>query len=504
VLAIPDKKFVLIIKSGILLRLPCISIIRLKKLHNFTNCVGNNWRIGFMSKAFAVRKLVRLMCVVGIVGFSSNVLATSFQLWEQDGASIGDYHAGRAVTEDATSAYYNPAGLTHVSNQQVIIGDVGIMSQIKYRGTTSVSTATPFGVFPVFSTQNAFSVSQGGSFTQVPDLYYAAPLSKNFVFGLSVNVPYGLKTDYGRSTPLSFAATKSYIQVVDISPSIGFKVMDQLSIGAGFDIDRMSAELDQMATVGPDTSSYGTNKGWSTGYGYHLGVMYEPVAATRIGLSYNSQVTEHIRGNSRFVGPIANDALGIPLGEPATIYSGEANAHVTLPAYTTLSGFQKINSRWGVMGTVVYTQWSAIQTLTLQDIAAVTISPAFLPTPSTNTTVNLPTHWNNTWNVALGSEFYATDKITLRSGIGYDETPVKDAYRDVRIPDKNRFAIAFGGHIQATKTLGVDLGYTHLFMLGDAKINPPAEVTGAQVTTTSGKVNGSADIFGAQLTWDIA
>ncbi|MES2217013.1 MAG: outer membrane protein transport protein [Pseudomonadota bacterium] len=464
-----------------------------------------------MEKRFSIRQLFRLLCVGGIIGVSGNAFAAGFQLYEQDGASVGDYHAGRAAqANDASTTFYNPAGLVRMKNQQIVLGDVGVFSDLKYRGTDSVFiNAVGFPTpIPYPGAQNLNVVAQGGAFSQLPDFYYALPITSNVGLGISLNVPFGLRTDYGRDTALRYAATKSDIEVVDLSPAFGVMVYKGLSLGAGFDMQRMAAEFDLMAYGGgiaPD--SYSTNKGWSTAYGFHVGALYQFLQNSRVGLTYNSQIVHHIRGTSRFTGPLANFALDIPLGNPATIYSGEANAHLTLPAYTTLSGFHQVNSKWAVMGSVIYTQWSVIQNLTLQDIAAaeVVFNPFFgpMPAPSSTLTVNLPTHYRNTWNLSLGTEFYATDKITLRGGVGYDQTPVQNFYRDVRIPDKDRYAIALGTHFQATKTLGVDLGWTHLFMAGLARINPPPQVTGGQLVQTNGNLQGSADVFGAQLTWDI-
>jgi long-chain fatty acid transport protein len=331
--------------------------------------------------------------------------------------------------------------------------------------------------------------------------------------GLSLAVPFGLKTDYGRSTPVRYAATKSYLEVVDLSPAVGFNITKKISLGVGLDMERIAAELDSMATVGPGTDSYGTNKGWGTAYGYHIGSMFQFTPTWRVGFTYNSQVVQHPRGNSRFVGPIANAALGIPLGTPATIYSGETNVHLTLPGYFTLSGFGQVDPKWAVMGTAIYTQWNVIQVLSLQQVSAANAALGLIPTPvphvgivpvaSTTTTVNLPTHYRNTWNLAAGTEYYATERVTIRGGIGFDETPVVNSYRDVRIPDGNRYAVAMGAHFQATKTLGLDFGYTHLFLFGTTSVNPPPLQDGAQIVTTHGNVTGSADVFGAQLVWDI-
>lgn len=451
-----------------------------------------------------MRKLFHLMCVGGLVALSTNAMASAFQLWEQDGATVGNYHAGRsAEANDASTAFYNPAGITRIKNQQFVIGDVGVLSDIKYRGTSAVRLILPNGTLaPVGTTQNA--VAQGGSFSQIPNFYYVAPLSPNLGFGLSVNAPFGLRTDYGVDSALRYAATKSQIEVVDVSPSLGFNVTQKLSLGFGFDIQRMAAQFDEVATTGTNTDTYGTDKGWGTAYGYHLGALFQFTPSTRVGIAYNSQVNHHIRGTSRVVGPIANNALNIPLGQPATIFSDKANAHVTLPPYTTLSGFHQINDKWDVMGSVIYTQWNLIQNLTLQSIAVAFVGPGLHPIPSTTASVVLPTHYRNTWNVSAGANYHANEKLMLRGGLGFDQTPVRNTYRDVRIPDSNRIAVALGGHYQATKTLGFDLGWTHLFMAGTSSINPPAAVTGGQSVVTHGTVQGSADVFGGQFTWDIA
>ncbi len=118
-------------------------------------------------------------------------------------------------------------------------------------------------------------------------------------------------------------------------------------------------------------------------------------------------------------------------------------------------------------------------------------------------TVSIPQFYRNTWNLSVGTDYYVSDTMTLRGGVGFDQSPARDLYRNVQAPDIDRYAIALGGHYQATKAVGFDLGWTHLF-IRDASINPPVQVTGAQQTFTNGTVSSEADVFGAQITWDIA
>jgi long-chain fatty acid transport protein len=459
-----------------------------------------------MEKRFVVRRLLRLLCAAGVMALANNASAAAFQLYEQDGASVGDYHAGRAAqANDASTSFYNPAGLTRIHNQQFVIGDVAVLSDLKYRGTVSVNTIGAGAPVPV--------TAQGGAFSTIPDISYAAPITDWMSFGFSVVAPFGLKTDWGRNTNLQYNATATELAVVDVSPALAFKITPKISVGAGFDWQRMAAEFNQDATLGGGLTAVAYNKAWSTAYGGHLGVLFSPLENTRVGLAYNSQIVHHVRGTSKLVGPAADFVTSLPFngGVAHPVVSTESNAHVTLPAYTTLSGFQKINDRWAVMGTAIYTQWSVFKTLTLNDIAVInttllTLAPGVaipVPAPFTNASVSMDESYRNAWNLSVGSEFYATDKITFRGGLGYDQSPVRNHLRDVRIPDSSRYAVALGGHYQGTKALGFDIGWTHLFVPGTSTINPPASAVGGQVTALNGTMQASADIIGAQVTWDI-
>lgn len=467
---------------------------------------------------FVMRRFVTMLVATGIIGTSTQALASAFQLWEQDGASVGNYHAGYAAeANDASIAWYNPAGIPRFQNQQVVVSAAGIMADFKYKGSVGVSERT--GVFdgtdltfPVVTYTFNSVTAQGGTFNVVPNLHYVAPISDWIGFGFSVDVPFGLKTSYGRSTPLRYAATLTSINVVDISPSLGFKITDKASLGVGFDVQRGYAEFNSVAglidptislTVPPppkevltayDTDS--TNKANDTGYGFRLGFMYEFTPCTRVGLSYHSQVVHHFSGSSKFIGPI-NDIFNND--EP--IVSSRATTNVKLPPYTTLSVFNKITPNWALMATTSFTQWNTIQYLNLKQFAGLA-DTGEIPEPSNNIEVNIPHKYHNSWNLALGTNYYPTDTIILRGGIGYDQSPVPNAYRNVQLPDGDRYAIALGGHFQATKTIGLDVGWSHIFF-NEVKVNPPPQVNGAEMISTNGHVNGSADVLSGQVTWDI-
>lgn len=436
---------------------------------------------------FLMRRLLSALCAAGMLTVSTQASASAFQLFEQDGGSyLANYHAGyAAAATDASTAFYNPAGITRFKNQQVVFSAINVLTDFKYKGNIAVNTidaGLPMSV-----------TAQGGSYAFVPALNYVAPISDYVGFGFSVVVPFGLKTDYGTSTVLRYAATETSVKVIDISPSLGFKVTNQLSLGIGFDIQRMFAEFDSVAGLGlGELDTLSRNKADDTAYGYHLGALYEFNPCSRLGFSYHSQVVHRLEGTSRFEGPLAAVTGTDPL-------TSHASTHVTLPAYATLSYYHKVTQPLALMASLTFTKWNVFQDITLNNVAGINE----IGEPITDIQVTIPQRYRNTWNLAVGGEYNATDRITLRAGVGYDQTPLRGAYRDVRLPDNDRYIVALGGHFQATKCVGVDLGWLHVFF-NEVNVNPVPQQIGIETVSTNGKASGGADVYGAQITWDIA
>ena len=447
---------------------------------------------------FVVRRLVTALVTSGILAVSSQAMAAAFQLYEQDGASLGTFHAGYAAwANDASTAFFNPAGMTRIHNQQVVFSGNPIASDFTFRGRVTVVNA-PNAPRPDLRTGVFNSTQSGGTFAMVPALHYVAPIADWINFGFSVTAPFGLQTSYGISDPIRYAATYSEIKLIDLSPSIGARVWEGLSLGAGFDAQKARAAFNSVATVvasGPASDTTVTNRAYSTGYGYHLGALYEVNPCMRFGAAYHSQVVHHFHGHSYFEGPIAT-GVGFPNG----LVSPRTTASVTLPAYSDLSAYVKAMPDLALMGTVGYTQWNSVKQLQINGAAGLS-SP--LGAPSTNITVTSTTHYKNSSFGAVGAEYDWINGILLRTGVAYDQSPIQNRYRDVRLPDASRVVMAFGGHAQATKTVGIDVVYAHVFMTKTARVAPPTLVTGISTVNVNGKVKGAADVFSTQLTWDI-
>jgi len=439
-------------------------------------------------------KRQHLFILMLAIAFAKNAFAAAFQVWEQDSASMGNYHAGRAaIADDASTGFYNPAGLIRIKNQQIIGGGIFLLTDDRYRGNVSLGSNNPTNSPQLFF-KNAPVTAQGGTSSFIPAFHYAAPWSDTLVFGISYVIPFSFKTDYGTNSLLRYATTFNQLQIIDIAPSFGIALNKKLSVGFGLDFEHIAGEFDQNSNVVNQTQLFSDtlskNSGNGNAYGFHAGALYQFNDKTRIGLSYHSAVIHHFNGTSIFYGPLANSGAG------ATQTGGFLQSNITLPPTTSLSVFHTINSKWDAMGTVSYTKWNVFKQLVFQNAATNIGGTANNVAP-----LVIQQGYQNAWNYSVGANYHATDKLLLRTGIGFDQSPVRDSTRNVSLPDNDRVALALGGHYQVTKSIGFDLAWTHFFV-ADASINQ-VQTFGDQVVTTNGTVKGNTDIYGFQVKWDI-
>jgi len=108
-------------------------------------------------------------------------------------------------------------------------------------------------------------------------------------------------------------------------------------------------------------------------------------------------------------------------------------------------------------------------------------------------------NWEDIWRYSLGVDFRYNSDWTFRVGTAYDETPIKDReHRTARIPGEDRIWASLGFGYQITPTIGIDVGYSHLF-IDDPKINSGTPTTG----NITGEYDADVDIVSAQVVWDI-
>lgn len=417
---------------------------------------------------------------------SHQAFAAAFALHEQNAALLGGFYAGSAaIAEDASTNWYNPAGLPQLGQWDVAVAGLGVFTQVDFEGSTTLQTIP----IPVVYTETGSASAGTDNF--VPAFHIAYKIDEKFAIGFSVVTPFGLSSEYSEDSIVRYNATDSEFLTVTLTPSIGYQVFDWFAWGLGFDAQYAYGKFN--GTIGAsvpgicgpeqnscDSQSDNTANGW--GYGWHAGILGTiPQTGTKLGLTYHSHIQQDLSGTSKLSGPLN------PSGAESDVTSS-----ADLPWWVVASITHKFNEQFTLLGSIEYTNWSSIEDLVLVGVQ----------TGDGETTTSVDElNYENAWGFFAGLRYTPIQSVMLSVGTGYEESPTNDVDRDVRIPDSNRWVASAGIRYmpESLKMLQFDLGYAHVWST-EATVEK-VMASDAQIVTASGKSNAGVDIVGAQITY---
>jgi len=441
-------------------------------------------------------KLASLLCCTSLVGLGSSIShAAGFAIIEQSVSGLGNAYAGAAArAEDASTIYFNPAGMTFLSGRQAIAGLHIIKPSAKFsNNSSSINTGSGDG-------------GEAGTVGVIPNLYYVMDINEDIKFGLGIGVPFGLSTEYDKNWRGRYQAVKSAVSAININPSLAFKANEQWSFGLGLNLQYIEAELTNAvdfgticvglenggALPGGTCNGAGLNPQASDGFskitgddwgvGFNLGIIYSLSNATRIGLAYRSEVKQNLDGKADFTLPATVQAA--PLF-PVVFADSDVSAKIDLPDTTALSAYHQINNQWALLADITWTGWSSFKELKIE-----------FDNPNKSPSIE-EQDWDNSTRYSLAVNFMPDAQWTYRAGLAFDETPIpNDEMRTARIPGSDRTWLAFGAGYAPTKNFRVEIAYVHIFV-EDAKIDR----VGPTADVLRGSYESSVDILSAEASW---
>jgi long-chain fatty acid transport protein len=429
--------------------------------------------------------------------------ASGFALIEQSVSSMGTAYAnGSAGIDDASTIFFNPATMTRLAGKNASGGLQLVRSDVDFSGKGFYNPDNPaiqMGGLSGVPLQGRKSDNIGLT-AAFPHGAYSHQYNDQLWFGLTVNAPFGLRTEYDDNWVGRYNAVTSELTTVNINPSVAYKIDEHASVGFGVSALYADGKLTNAIDGGllaalqgapipgwvPGSNTYDgkaklTGDDW--GYGFNLGVMLEPSDNTRLGIAYRSKIDLTIKGDA--------DVSGLPA---AFGLNGTKNGKVdlSLPDSLSLSALHQFSPRWTLMADVTWTKWSTIDQLDVK-IQGGGQSVTQL-------------QWNDTTRYAIGAAYKYNESWLFRTGVAYDETPVPNAQmRSARIPDASRTWLSFGGNYKTGKQLSFDVGYAHLFTENPDINSTDAYDPGTGLHTGFHKVKGSydasVDILSAQVNW---
>jgi long-chain fatty acid transport protein len=409
--------------------------------------------------------------------------AAGFQLLEQNASGIGHAYAGSAaVADNASTLYFNPAGMTRLQGREVSAGLAAVRPSFEFGDQGSL--------FAPGLPASGGEGGDAGSWAYIPNAYLSWAVGPDIWLGLGIGAPFGLVTEYDQGWLGRFQAVKFDLRTINVNPAAAWRVNEVLSLGLGVNWQRLDADYRrQVAAASPVPPLTAALRATSVAFeaddeawGWNAGALLTLSPTTRLGLAYRSRIEYTLEGSLDFSGPLANS----PLTRGATS-DGEARAKVELPDSFILSVAQQVAPRWELLGDVSWTGWSSISRLDIVRAGG----------PLAGTTAqSLVADFRDTWRVALGADYRASAVWKLKFGLAWDQTPVRDpATRLVSLPDNNRTWWATGAQWAPDKASRVDLGLAYLFV-------PASRIDNDQIAEGRGLVKGRYDasvwILGAQ------
>ena len=413
-----------------------------------------------------------------LVGFSflaaSQAQAAGFALNEQGVSGLGNAYAGMAaVAEDATTVWWNPAGMSRLApGKHIAFAGAFIVPSTEFHNGASVAA---------LGQSLGNEGGNAGDSAVVPSVFFAMDLAPRWNFGVGVSVPFGLSTKYDSAWLGRFQGVKSEVETVNINPAVSFKVSDALSVGGGISFQQGKIDLTTATNwtaiggalgqaIAPGTEGQNTTSIDGNAWGFNLGALFNVTPATRVGVHYRSYLDYDLDGSTSFSNRTANAVVN------GAVPDSDVKLSLKTPDSAAFSVVHDLNDRTQLLADATWTHWSRIRQLPLVRSSG-TQSGATLDT--------LTFKFQDVWRFSAGMRYRLSEKTMLKAGTAWDKSPVPNAEtRSVRLPDSDRWWLTVGAAFQVSPQGKLDVGYSFV-KAKDADINNDQRATG------KGLVNGS-------------
>ncbi|QSP93566.1 outer membrane protein transport protein [Marinobacter salinisoli] len=437
---------------------------------------------------------------------------------------------GNAVTADPPgmmAIHYNPAGLTKLDDRQLEVNLLNVYLDIDadffapegYEifgiDGLEIDPATGKQKDPVANTHshtnNLAIFVPGYGILRMPPGPGVLPST-----GISINPP-GSKLTFGNAFYLPFAAgyyrdkddpgryqaqANALQRVTYLSPTVGYEINDEWSVGAGIHLSHMGVAADQFmrapnmllgvaeilqdafncesgneplapwialcgGNIGPwdDIGALSIQVQETISPTYTLGVMWEPTDWFTWGASYSSEADMNLKGtfeiqytedwsgfwqglNSSVLGAISAAILSLPSGAPRE--AGNVSLDLVYPQHFQTGISVDVHPKLTLnadIGWTDYAQWDAFEFTFDRNLEFLSAARILSPDNATPNSLRLPLGFTSQWNWGFGAEFHASSRLDLRAGV---------EIRDSAIPgDQMQVLAPLGG----AKLYSVGMGY---------------------------------------------
>lgn len=372
-------------------------------------------------------KRTTLVVAAAALGLPSIAAAGGFQVYEQGAAATGMVGSFTAKADDPSAIFYNPAGLAAQKGWQVYVGGTLVVGAPEAQSDNL--TLIPGG-----KTSGDLAVNP------LPTLYLSYGLG-DLAFGVGAFTQFGLAIDWHEGWAGRLLVENASLQTATINPTVAWRPVPWLSLGAGLGFTRAAVELERRVDLLADEADlHFSGEDWGLGANVGARATWGPWS---VGLHYRTGYDLGFDG-----GTLQMDA---PPELSATLRDRRAETELRLPGVLSLGIGLGATSRLYLHGQLDWIDWSRFDTLVLEVPDAPEMS------------LEVPQRWDDGWTARLAGEVTVRKDVRVRAGVGYDWSPVPAETLGPIVPDSDRWFASVGGSFPVAKDLSADVSLMGVF-----------------------------------------
>jgi len=337
-----------------------------------------------------------------------------------------------AHTEDASVAFFNPAGISFIPNKlSVAVGGFGAITEVEYQSLEtlqSYKTENPLGT-PLYAA-------------------IAYKVTNNVSVGLSVTTPFGTTVKWADDWTGREIVQKMELKSFYFQPMVSYKFNDWASIGVSYIYAKGIVDWDKAVTNLGGTLNINDEK--ATGSGFGVGFYLKPSSNLDLSIAYRSPVIMKAdNGVATFTG-VPEAVLTSPQLNVGADGQDAFTAELPLVDEYIIGLTYRITPKWLVSADFNYHGWERYSKLTLD------FENAQVGNQADKTVLVSPKNFKNAKTFRIGTQYMLTDKLAGRLGYYFDESPYEDNYFIPETPSFDASVVTAGLGYKFGK-LGVDL-----------------------------------------------
>lgn len=377
-----------------------------------------------------------MRCVrLGVLGLLGLLLTLStgqaggLYLYEIGSSDVGLAAAGYAArAQDASTAFTNPAGMTRLERPSLLASAQPMYLNIDFSPDSNTSTTGSSG------DSNGWMPAGG--------LFYVHPVNDKWALGLAVAGYFGLALDYQDDWVGRYYVQDTTLQAMAIQPAVAYKINDQLSVGAGvaaiYGMFEEKVAINRVLDALPDAELKLEDEDWTVQF--NLGVLYEPVKGTRLGLTWLSEADLEFSDQADVsgFGPTLTSIFGLG--------SRNIDLGMTMPQAVMFSVYHELNDRLALLANLGWQDWS--------EFGKVEVAVS-------DTNINLTTDldYQDTWHAAIGAQYRVSEPWLLTAGVAYDSAMLDEEDLGPTLPVGETWRFALGSNYSWSRTLSLGAAY---------------------------------------------